>query len=216
MFAASGKASSGVATGEADWEERESNGELGFNQNVMKSRVRVHLRPWYRQANALHTFAASTVPRRRRIWDWIELSSRMEGGKEGLGSELYRASRGTRGRTLGRLSPASRQLEGRLMASINRSLKAGGVMALNAITRSRLSEEERGETLTSGPHGTVREGGGGRALIGRAYYAARGGEGESTRADRGGAGRATGPRAHYGRGARGERGEKLGQGLGLG
>jgi len=43
-----------------------------------------------------------------------------------LGREPYRARRGTEGRTLGRLSTASRRLDGRLMASINRSLKAGG------------------------------------------------------------------------------------------
>ena len=34
----------------------------------------------------------------------------------------------------------------------------------------------KGETLTSGPHGAVREGGGGRAPTGGPYHAARGGE----------------------------------------
>ena len=86
--AAYGKASSGVAASEADWEEEENNSELGFDQKMKKSRVREHLRPRYRQANALCTFAASTVPRRRRIWGGIELGSQTEGGKEGLGSEL--------------------------------------------------------------------------------------------------------------------------------
>ena len=36
----------------------------------------------------------------------------------------------------------------------------------------------KGETLTSGPHGAVREGGGGRAPTGGPYRAARGGKGE--------------------------------------
>ena len=46
----------------------------------------------------------------------------------------------------------------------------------------------------------MREGGGGRAPTGRAYRAARWREGEGARAGRGGAGHATGPRAHCGRG----------------
>ena len=112
VFAASGKASSGVATGEADWEERESNGELGFDQNMKKSRVRVHLRPWYRQANALRTFAASTVPRRREFG--IGLSSVQEWkGERRVSAVSFTGRAGAlRGRMLGRLSPASRRLEG--------------------------------------------------------------------------------------------------------
>jgi len=68
VFAASEKTPSGVATSEAGWEERDSDGELGFDQIVKKGRGEVYLRPRYRQANVLCTFAASTVPLRRRIW----------------------------------------------------------------------------------------------------------------------------------------------------
>jgi len=103
-------------------------------------------------------------------------------------------------------------------------------MALNAIARSRLSEEERGgETLTSGPHGAVREGGGGRAPTGRPYCTARGGRGRVrglTAAEWAAPPGATGPRARCERGVgcwatNGPRpgvsaGKKLGQGLGLG
>ena len=39
----------------------------------------------------------------------------------------------------------------------------------------------KGETLTSGPHGAVREGGGGRAPTGGPYRAARGREGGGAR-----------------------------------
>jgi hypothetical protein len=56
-----------------------------------------------------------------------------------------------------RLSPASRRLESRLMASINRSLKAGrsdGVECRRALPAQR---GRKGEALTSGPHGAARE-----------------------------------------------------------
>ena len=81
VLAAFGEAPSGVATDEADWEEKEDDSELGFDQTMKKNRVRVHLRPRYHQANALRMFAASTELWRWRIWEWIELGSRTEGGK---------------------------------------------------------------------------------------------------------------------------------------
>jgi len=105
VFAASGEAPSGVATGEADWEERENNGELGFDQNVKKSRVGVHLRPRYRQANALRTFAASIVPEDEEFGNGLSSVQERKGKKEGLGRELYRARRGAEGANARAIKP---------------------------------------------------------------------------------------------------------------
>jgi len=81
VLAAFEKAPSGMAIDEAVWEEKEDDGELGFDKTMKRNRVRVHLWPRYHQANALRTFAASTVLSRRRIWEQIELGSRTAGGE---------------------------------------------------------------------------------------------------------------------------------------
>ena len=105
----------------------------------------MYLRSRYHQANVLRKLAASTALLGQRILGGFELGSRTEGGKEELDRELYRVRRGTEGRTLGRLSPTSRRLDGRLMASINRSLKGGGsdgVQCRRALPAQRGRKEE--------------------------------------------------------------------------
>ena len=49
-------------------EEINGDGELGFGQNVKRTRGGVYLRSRYRQANVLHKLAASTALLGRRIW----------------------------------------------------------------------------------------------------------------------------------------------------
>ena len=115
----------------------------------------------------------------------IELGSRMEGGKESWVVSFIGRAGASRGRTLGRLSPASRRLDGRLMASINRSLKGGidGVQCRRALPAQR---GRKGKALTSGCSERER---GRESADRRALLRSERGKEESARAVRDGVGR---------------------------
>ena len=131
---------------------------------------------------------------------------------------------------LGRLSPASRRLEGRLMASINRSLKVGGsdgVECHRALPAQR-GRKGGGDADERAPRRSER-GRGWKSADRQALLHSKRGKGESARADRGGVGRATGRHraacalrarsgvlGHQRPKARGERGQKTGPGFGAG
>ena len=106
--------------------ERNGDGELGFDQNVKQGRGEVYLRPRYRQVNVLRKLAASTALSGRRIWGGLSSVHERKGEKGSSAASFIGRDGALRGRTLVRLSPASRRLDGRLMASINWSLKVGG------------------------------------------------------------------------------------------
>ena len=112
-----------------------------------------------------------------------------------------------------------------MMASINRSLKVGGSDGVECHRALPAQRGRKGETLTSGPHGAVREEGGSERRQAGPTAQREGKRGKGARltaAERAaplGHVRAAGKGGKLGHQrpkARGERGEALVQGVGLG
>ena len=145
-------------------------------------------------------------------WAWFT----NEGGKGSSAASFIGRVGALRGRTLGRLSLESRRLDGWLMASINRSLKAGVEWWRWMPSRAPGSARKKeGGANKRAPLCSERERGR-ESADRRALPCSEMGKGEGARAVRGGAGRATGPRARRGRGAESWAATAQGQGWALG